>query len=102
MAGCLQAFGAFPPTSLIVTVSPVTAYLPHTSGLPSLSKSTWNVPSELTVHTVPRVLVHVPTRAAGPDVGAVAQALMSTVKAPAKIIRRECCSFMAGILHGQN
>jgi len=51
----------------------------------------------LTVQTVPSVLVHVPTRAAGPDVGAVAHAPMSAIKVPAKIIRRERCGFMAGI-----
>ena len=69
----------------------------HTSGLPFLSKSTWNVPSGLTVHTVPSVLLHVPTRAPGPDVGAVARALMSAINPRAKIIRRESCSFMPGI-----
>src|SRR5438094_5254030 len=52
----------------------------------------------LTVQTVPSVLVHVPARAAGPDVGAVAHAPISNIKAPAKMIRKQCCSFMAGIL----
>jgi len=39
-----------------------------------------------------------PARAAGPDVGAVAHAPISNIKAPAKMIRKQCCSFMAGIL----
>ena len=88
----------FPRASLIVRVSPITVYLPHASGLPPLWRSTWNVPSGFTVQTVPSVLVHVPVTAAGPDVGAVAHAPISAINAPAKIIRRECCNFMAGIL----
>ena len=47
---------------------------------------------------MPSELVHVPARAAGPDVGAVAHAPISNIKAPAKMIRKQCCSFMAGIL----
>ena len=46
------------------------------------------------VHTVPSELVHVPARAAGPDV-MVAQAPKSVSKAAATIIRRDGCSFMA-------
>jgi len=52
----------------------------------------------LIVQTVPSEFVHVPARAAGPDVGAVAHAPISTIKVHAKTIRRECCNFMAGIL----
>src|SRR6266478_2672067 len=59
---------------------------------------TLNVPSALIVHTVPRELVHVPASAAGPEDVIAAQAVISVIKAPAKTIRRECCSFMAGIL----
>ncbi len=94
----MQALGVFPCTSLIVRVSPVTAYFPCTSGLPPLWRSTWNVPSGFSVQTVPSELVHVPASAAGPDVGVVAHAPMSTITAPTKIIRRKCCSFMAGIV----
>src|SRR5437879_2527930 len=59
---------------------------------------TGNVPSALIVQTAPSEFVHVPASAAGPEGVIVAQAPMSAIKAPAKIIRRECCSFMAGIL----
>jgi hypothetical protein len=36
--------------------------------------------------------------APGPEVVMVAQAPISVINAPAKIIRTECCNFMAGIL----
>src|SRR5436305_15302851 len=61
-----------------------------------------NVTSVLIVQTVPSELVHVPASAAGPERGVVTQAVTSAINAQAKMIRRECCIFMATILSGGN
>src|SRR5438093_12334757 len=61
-----------------------------------------NVPSVLIVQTVPSEVVHVPASAAGPERGVVTQAVTSAINAQAKMIRRECCIFMATILCGRN
>ena len=73
-------------------------YIP--SRLPSLSKSTSKVPSALIIQTVPSEFVHVPTRAACPDFGKVAQAPGSAKTRPAKTIRREVSVFMPAIVSG--
>jgi hypothetical protein len=48
----------------------------------------------LIVHTVPSELVHVPASAAGPEVGAVAQAVNRAIETAVKMIRTEGCNFM--------
>src|SRR5918996_220781 len=68
------------------------------SRLPSWFLSTSNVPSALIVQMVPSELFHVPANAAGPERGAVAQALTKTSEIPARIVLKEGWIFMPFIL----
>jgi hypothetical protein len=52
----------------------------------------------LIVHTVPSEFVQVPASAAGPEVGAVAQAVNRAIGTAVKMIWRDFCIFMVAIL----
>src|SRR6266496_1791622 len=79
----------FVSTGAFATFCSFTARLLNCDHIASNSVLTPNVPSAFIVHAVPSELVHVPANAAGPERGDVAQALIKTIEAPARIVRRE-------------